>query len=55
MRQGTPFQGKVTIKARLDGDGKVGANPGDLEGEYAKNPAVVGQSSAVDITLNRLR
>ena len=55
MRQGTPFQGKITVKARLDRDGRVGTNPGDIEGEYAMNPAEVGQPEPVNITLNRLR
>tara|TARA_B100000315_G_scaffold256211_1_gene301589 strand:+ start:2587 stop:3036 length:450 start_codon:yes stop_codon:yes gene_type:complete len=55
MRPGTPFQGKVSIKSQLDRDGKVGAEPGDIEGEYAKNPAEVGQEEAVNITLNKLR
>ena len=55
MRPGTPFQGKVSIKTQLDKDGIVGAEPGDLEGEYIKNPATVGQEEAVNITLNKLR
>ena len=54
MRPGTPFQGKITVKATLDRDGKVGAEPGDLEGQYGKNPATVGQDEAVDVILNPL-
>ena len=54
MRPGTPFQGNVKVKAKLDGDGSVGTQPGDLEGEYGKNPAMVGQTDAVDITFNKL-
>ena len=54
MRPGTPFQGKITVKAKLDADGTVGTQPGDLEGQYGKNPATVGQTEAVDITLNTL-
>lgn len=54
MRPGTPFQGKIAVKAKLDGDGTVGTQPGDLEGQYAKNPATVGQTEAVDIILNTL-
>ena len=44
----------VAVKAKLDADGTVGTQPGDLEGQYAKNPAKVGQDEAVDITLNTL-
>ena len=54
MRPGTLFQGKIHVKAKLDGDGTVGTQPGDLEGEYSKNPSVVGQTEAVNITLNKL-
>lgn len=54
MRPGTPFQGKITVKARLDGDGTVGTQPGDLEGQYGKNPATVGQDEAVDIIFDKL-
>lgn len=54
MRPGTPFQGKVTVKARLDRDGKVGTEPGDLAGAYGKNPATVGQEEAVNFALNKL-
>lgn len=54
MRPGTPFQGKITVKARLDGDGVVGTQPGDLEGQYEKNPATVGQDEAVDIIFDTL-
>lgn len=54
MRPGTPFQGKVTVKATLDADGTVGTQPGDLEGQYAKNPATVGQDEAVNMTLDTL-
>ena len=55
MRPGTPFQGEVTVKAKLDGDGSVGTQPGDLEGEYGKNPAMVGQEGPVNVRLNRLK
>ena len=54
MRPGTPFQGKVAVKAKLDGDGSVGTQPGYLEGAYGNNPATVGQEGAVNVTLNKL-
>ncbi len=54
MRPGTPFQGKVTVKAKLDADGTVGTQPGDLEGQYAKNSAMVGQDEVVDIIFDTL-
>ena len=55
MRPGTPFQGKVNLKVKLDSDGTVGAQPGDLEGEYGKNPVTVGQKDGVNITLDVLK
>ena len=33
----------VVVVARLDNDGSAGpAQPGDIEGEFAKNPTMVG-------------
>lgn len=53
MFPGTPFQGEVTISARLDRDGYAGpAQPGDLEGTTQKTPARVGDRN-VDILINR--
>ena len=51
MIQGMPFQGSVSVKVRLDGDGRVGVQPGDLEGSGAK-PVPVG-SVGVDIVLDK--
>ena len=51
MIQGMLFQGSVSVKVRLDGDGRVGVQPGDLEGSGAK-PVPVG-SVGVDIVLDK--
>jgi len=51
MIQGMLFQGSVSVKVRLDGDGRVGVQPGDLEGSGAK-PVPVG-SAGVDIVLDK--
>jgi cytochrome c-type biogenesis protein CcmH len=54
MMQGVPFTGKVTITARLDKDGNpTTRQPGDITGDYKKNPAVVGAKN-VDIVLDQL-
>jgi hypothetical protein len=54
MMQGVPFTGKVTITARLDKDGNpTTRQPGDITGDYIKNPAVVGAKN-VDIVLDQL-
>jgi hypothetical protein len=50
MLQGADFSGKVTISARLDGDGVAGAGPGDVEG---KVDATVGDTG-VEIVLNQV-
>jgi len=43
MVQGTELRGMVDIVARVDKDGKAGQpQPGDLEGQYAKNPTLPG-------------
>ena len=50
---GQPFEGDLEVGARLDLDGDVGSQePGNLTGEYARNPARVGQSG-VTIALDR--
>ncbi len=54
MFPGTPFQGEVKVIARVDRDGNAGpAQPGDLEGTAAKNPARVGDRD-VDIVINKV-
>jgi len=54
MMQGRPFSGKVTITVRLDKDGNpTTRQPGDLTGEYKKNPVDVG-SKNVDIVLDQV-
>jgi tetratricopeptide (TPR) repeat protein len=54
MMQGTPFTGKITISVRLDKDGNaITRAPGDLTGEYKKNPAEVGMKN-VDIVLDQV-
>lgn len=50
MLQGADFSGKVTVSARLDGDGIAGGGPGDVEG---KIDATVGDTG-VEIVLNHL-
>ena len=54
MMQGRPFVGKVAISVRLDKDGNpITRQPGDLSGEYKKNPVDVG-SKNVDIVLDQV-
>ena len=54
MMQGRPFAGKVTISVRLDKDANpVTRQPGDLIGEYKKNPVDVG-SKNVDIVVDQV-
>ncbi len=54
MMQGTPFTGKINVTVRLDKDGNaVTRGPGDLSGEYKKNPAEVGAKN-VDIVLDQI-
>jgi cytochrome c-type biogenesis protein CcmH len=53
MTQGTELRGMVTVLARLDKDGQAGpAQPGDLEGQYEKNPTPVGTKD-VEIVINK--
>lgn len=55
MMQGTELRGVVDVVARLDRDGQAGpAQPGDIEGEFEKNPTMVGGDN-VDITLKDVR
>ena len=55
MLQGSELKGVVAVIARLDKDGNAGpAQPGDIEGEYAKNPTMVGAKN-VEIVLNTVR
>jgi cytochrome c-type biogenesis protein CcmH len=53
MVAGTPFEGEVTVSARLSKTGAAGpAQPGDLEGEY---PGVVAVGArGVDIVIARI-
>jgi len=50
---GSTFDGKVSVTARIDPAGMVGApRPGTFEGTYPGNPVAVG-SSKVDIVINK--
>jgi len=52
MIPGSRFEGKVNIVVRLDKDGDpLTREPGDLTGNYHKNPVAIG-SINVDIILN---
>ncbi len=43
MVQGTELRGMVDLIARVDKDGKAGQpQPGDMEGQYDKNPTLPG-------------
>jgi cytochrome c-type biogenesis protein CcmH len=54
MMQGIPFTGRVSITARLDKDGNpTTRQPGDLTGDYKKNPVAVG-SKNIDIVLDQV-
>ncbi|HXN06684.1 MAG TPA: hypothetical protein VN944_06445 [Nitrospiria bacterium] len=51
---GTPFSGKFNIVVKLMKNGAVGPmGPGDIEGQYFKNPAEVGQKG-IDVTLSKI-
>jgi len=55
ITQGSELRGVVAIIARLDKDGSAGpAQPGDIEGEFSKNPTMVGAKD-VEIVLNRIK
>jgi cytochrome c-type biogenesis protein CcmH len=52
MVQGAELRGMVEVVARLDRDGQAGpAQPGDLEGKYAKNPTLAGGRD-IDIVID---
>jgi cytochrome c-type biogenesis protein CcmH len=54
MMQGTPFTGKINVTARLDKDGNAATRgPGDLTGEYKKNPVEVGTNN-VDVVIDQV-
>ncbi len=54
MMAGTPFEGQVTIRARVSKTGGAGpAQPGDLEGEHP-GPVTVG-ARGVDILISRVQ
>jgi len=54
MMPGASLSGKVAVTARLDKDGNpMTKEPGNLAGEYKKNP-VAGGSKNVDIVLDRV-
>ncbi len=53
MMQGMPFTGKINITIRLDKDGNpITHTPGDMSGDYKKNPVEVG-SKNVDIVIDQ--
>ena len=54
MMQGVPLSGKLNIIVRLDKDGNpITHQPGDMAGDYKKNPVAVGARN-VDIVLDQL-
>ena len=54
MMQGIPFTGSVAVIARLDKDGNpTTRQPGDLTGDYQKNPVAVS-SQNIDIVLDQV-
>jgi cytochrome c-type biogenesis protein CcmH len=54
MVQGSELRGMVDVVARLDRDGQAGpAQPGDIEGQYAKNPTLPGGRD-LEITLDKV-
>jgi cytochrome c-type biogenesis protein CcmH len=54
MVQGSEIRGMVEVVARLDRDGQAGpAQPGDIEGKYAKNPTLPGRD--LEIVLDTVR
>jgi cytochrome c-type biogenesis protein CcmH len=55
MMKGSELRGMVEVVARLDKDGVAGpAQPGDLEGEFAKNPTLAGARD-IEIVLDKVR
>jgi len=54
MMQGIPFTGSVAVIARLDKDGNpTTRQPGDLTGDYKKNPVAVSLQN-IDIVLDQV-
>ncbi len=54
MVAGTPFEGEVTVSARLSKAGSAGpAQPGDMEGEHPRRVAIGARG--VDIVIARVR
>lgn len=54
MVPGSELRGMVDIVARVDKDGKAGQpQPGDLEGQYDKNPTLPGGSD-LEITIKKV-
>jgi cytochrome c-type biogenesis protein CcmH len=54
MMPGVPFAGKINITARLDKDGNpVTRTPGDISGDYKKNPIEVGTKN-VDVVIDQV-
>ena len=54
MVQGSELRGMVDVIARLDRDGQAGpAQPGDIEGRYAKNPTLPGGRD-LEIVLDKI-
>ena len=55
MIAGSELKGMVAVVARLDKDGSAGpAQAGDIEGEFSKNPTMVGAKD-VEIVLNKVK
>ena len=55
IAEGAELRGMVDVVARLDRDGQAGpAQPGDIEGRYAKNPTLAGGRD-VEIILNTVK
>ncbi len=53
MVQGSELRGMVELVARLDKDGRAGpAQPGDLEGEYRRNPTLPG-GTEIEIVIDK--
>jgi hypothetical protein len=51
---GMPFTGKINITVRLDKDGNpITHTPGDMSGDYKKNPVEVGTKN-VDVVIDQL-
>jgi cytochrome c-type biogenesis protein CcmH len=53
MVEGSELRGMVNVLARLDKDGQAGPpQAGDLEGQYEKNPTLVGARD-IEIVINK--